>query len=93
MRLTNNRNVQADDVVVTTRIYAGKTTGSGAQVWQGEREVGTLGPKGSTKATERISLSYFAAASVKQKGGWITIVTTVESDEVTKQFEERRKVA
>ena len=93
MRLTNNRNASASDVVITTRIYAGNTTGENARVWEGRREVGTLEPGGSTTATERVSLSYFEALSIRQKGGWITIVTTVESEEVTRTFEERRKVA
>ena len=93
VRLTNNRNVSANDVVVTTRIYAGNTTGDNARVWVGRREVGTLEPGGSTTATERVSLSYFEALSIRQKGGWITIVTIVESEEVTRTFEERRKVA
>lgn len=93
VQLTNNRDARASGVVVTTRIYAGNETTENAEVWEGRRDVGTLGPDGSTTATERVSLSYFEALSVKQKGGWITIVTTVESEEVTRTFEERRKVA
>jgi hypothetical protein len=93
VRLTNNRNATANDVVVTTRIYAGNSTGEDARVWEGRRDVGTLEPEGSTTATERVSLSYFEALTVKQRGGWITIVTTVESEEITRTFEERRQVA
>ncbi|MFC6942078.1 hypothetical protein ACFQE8_19215 [Salinirubellus sp. GCM10025818] len=93
VRLTNNRDATANDVVVTTRIYAGNSTGEDARVWEGRRDVGTLEPEGSTTATERVSLSYFEALSIKQKGGWITIVTTVESEGITRRFEERRQVA
>lgn len=92
VQLTNNRDARADGVVVTTRIYAGNTTGENARVWEGRREVGTLESGGSTTKTQRVSLSYFEALSIQRKGGWITIVTTVESEAVTRTFEERRKV-
>lgn len=92
VQLTNNRDARADDVAVTTRIYAGNTTEENARVWEGRREVGTLEPGGSTTKTQRVSLSYFEALSIQRKGGWTTIVTTVESEAVTRTFEERRKV-
>lgn len=93
VRLTNERNATARDVVVHTSIYAGNTTAEDARVWEGRREIGSLGAGGSTTATERVSLSYFEALSVTRGGGWVTIVTTVESGEVTETFRERRKVA
>lgn len=93
VRLTNRRDARASDVVVTTRIYSGNTTADGARVWERRREVGTLEAGASTTATERVSLSYFEALSVERKGGWITLVTTVESAEATTTFRERRKVA
>jgi hypothetical protein len=93
VRLTNNRNATAEDVTVRTSIYAGNTTGENARVWSGRNEVGTLDAGGSTTATARVSLSYFEAIDVKRKGGWVTIVTTVESAETTRSFRERRQVA
>lgn len=93
VRLTNNRNETATDLTVRTSIYAGNTTGEGARVWEGRNEVGTLEAGASTTATARVSLSYFEAIDVKRKGGWVTIVTTVESADVTRSFHERRKVA
>lgn len=93
VRLTNHRNATANDVVVTTRIYSGNTTDGDARVWEGRREVGTLEAGASTTATARVSLSYFEALSVERKGGWVTVVTTVESDSVTRTFRERRRVA
>ena len=93
VRLHNERNATARDVVVTTRIYSGNTTDEGARVWEGRREVGTLAAGASTTATERVSLSYFEALSVKRTGGWVTVVTTVESATVTRTYRERRKVA
>jgi hypothetical protein len=93
VRLRNERNATARDVVVTTRIYSGNTTDEGARVWEGRREVGTLAAGASTTATERVSLSYFEALSVKRTGGWVTVVTTVESTAVERTYRERRKVA
>ena len=93
VRLTNNRNETATDLTVRTSIYAGNTTEESARVWDGENEVGTLEPGASTTETARVSLSYFEAIDVTRKGGWVTIVTTVESADATRTFRERRKVA
>jgi hypothetical protein len=93
VRLTNNRNETATDLTVRTSIYAGNTTGESARVWEGQNEVGTLEAGASTTATARVSLSYFEAIDVKRKGGWVTIVTTIESGDATRTFRERRKVA
>jgi hypothetical protein len=92
VRLTNNRNATAEDLTVRTRIYAGNTTDRNARVWEGQSDVGTLEAGASTTETARVSLSYFEAASVQRKGGWVTIVTTVESEGVTESFRERRNV-
>jgi hypothetical protein len=77
VRLTNNRNATAE----------------GARVWAGRSDVGVLEPGASTTRTAPVSVSYFEAVDVKRKGGWVTIVTAIESEGVTKSFEERRKVA
>ncbi|MEF8840647.1 MAG: hypothetical protein V5A62_03350 [Haloarculaceae archaeon] len=92
VRLTNNRNATAEALTVRTRIYAGNTTDEDARVWEGQNDVGTLEAGASTTATARVSLSYFEAASVQRRGGWVTVVTTVESEAMTRSFEERWKV-
>jgi len=85
--------VTANEVVVTTGIYSGNGTDESARVWEGRHEVGTLEAGASTTATARVSLSYFEALSVERNGGWVTVVTTVESGSVTRTFRERRQVA
>lgn len=90
--VTNEQDVTAEDVSVSTRIFAGKGT-DGDQVWQGSEDVGTLGAGESHTATKRITLSFGDAWSVKRADGWITIRTTVESAEGTETLLEQRKVA
>ncbi|WP_435063014.1 hypothetical protein [Halobaculum sp. EA56] len=93
VRLTNNRNETATGVSVYTRIFAGNSTAKSDKVWEGTRDVGTLEAGASTTETSRVELSYSEAYQVQQNDGWITIVTTVESDDVTITFKERRDVA
>lgn len=93
VRLVNNRNETATGVRVYTRMFAGNSTDRSDKVWEGTKDVGTLGPGASTTETSRVKLSYSAAYQVQQNDGWITIVTTVESDDVTITFKERRDVA
>lgn len=90
--VTNHQNETAEDVSVSTRIYAGNQT-NGNPVWQGAEDVGTLGSGESTTATKRIKLSFGQAISVKSKGGWVTIRTTVETADQTVTLTERRQVA
>lgn len=90
--VTNEQDVTAEDVRVSTRIYAGKGT-DGNQVWHGSADVGTLEAGESHTATKRITLSLGDAWSVKRADGWITIRTTVESADETETLLEQRKVA
>ncbi|WP_277553638.1 hypothetical protein [Halobaculum limi] len=90
--LDNNRNETATGVTVFTRIYAGNSTDSSAQIWEGKRDVGTVEAGGSVTETSRVDLSYAEAYQVQQNDGWITIVTTVESDNVTITYREQRDV-
>lgn len=92
VRLTNNRNATAEEIAVRTRIYAGNTTADRSPVWEGRNEVGTLAAGASTTATARVSLSYVEAITVQRRGGWVTIVTTVESTDLKETFRERRQV-
>lgn len=89
--LTNRQNATAENVTVDTRIYAGHGA-DGELVWRGSEAVGTLPAHESYTATTRIELSIGDALSVKQKGGWITVQTTVETVDQTVTFTEQRKV-
>lgn len=90
--VTNHQNATAEDVTVSTRIYAGKGTNA-ARVWHGSEDVGSLSPSGSHTATARIELSLGDAISVKRADGWITIETTVETDDQAVTLTEQRQVA
>ncbi|SFR89274.1 hypothetical protein SAMN05216559_0603 [Halomicrobium zhouii] len=90
--VTNQQNATAEDVTVSTQIFAGKE-GNGRQVWQGSADVGTLAGGESHTATKRIELGFGDAVAVTGAGGWVTIETTVESDEETVTITERRDVA
>ncbi|GAA0191499.1 hypothetical protein [Halobaculum roseum] len=92
VRLDNNRDETATGISVYTRIFAGNSTASGDKVWEEKRDVGSLEAGGSTTETSRVKLSYSEGYQVQQEDGWITILTTVESDDVTITFKERRDV-
>ncbi|WP_284012015.1 hypothetical protein [Halobaculum litoreum] len=92
VRLDNNRDETATGVSVHTRIYAGNSTAQDDRIWEGRRDVGALDAGASTTETSRIELSYAEGFQVQRADGWITIVTTVESDDVTITFKERRDV-
>lgn len=91
--ITNRQNETATGVTVYTRIYAGNTTESDDRVWSGTEEVGTLEAGASSTSTKRVELSLMEARKVQNNDGWITVVTTVESDETTITFKSRRDVA
>lgn len=90
--LTNHQNDTATGVTVYTQIYAGNSTDSGNRVWSGDESVGTLSANDSYTSTNRVELSLLEAKQVQDNDGWLTIVTTVESDQTTVTFESRRDV-
>lgn len=92
VELTNNRDRSASNVNVYVRIFAGNETGSKEPVWQGKEEVGGMDAGETTTATKRVKLSYSEGFKVRQNDGWITIQTTVRSEDVTRTFTERRDV-
>jgi len=92
VRLDNNRDETATGISVYTQIFAGNSTESADKVWEGTRDVGSLEAGASTTETSRVELSYSEGFQVQQADGWITILTTVESDDVTITFKERRQV-
>jgi len=92
--LTNNQDDAVSDVTITTTLYAGEnTTESDALVWEGREEVGTLDIGESDTTTNRVDLSLNAASQLSESGGWVTIRTTVESDDQTVTFRTSREVS
>lgn len=92
--LHNNRNAAATGVTVYTRIYAGRNnTAADDIVWEQRRDVGTLGAGEAHTTTERVELSLQEGLRIEQHDGWITIVTTVESDQDIVTFRDSNRVA
>ncbi|MFB6092281.1 MAG: hypothetical protein ABEK02_04630 [Haloquadratum sp.] len=90
--LTNQQNETAESVTVYTRIFAGRGT-SGDVVWRGEAAVGTLAPGETYTTTRTVDLTFSEALAVKNRDGWITIQTTVETADRTVTFTQQRQVA
>lgn len=91
--LQNTQDGPATDVTVLTRIYAGQDVTDEDLVWAGTEPVGTLEAGGTHTTTRRVELSLQEGLTVEAHGGWITIVTTVRSDERTVTLSDRRRVA
>jgi len=89
--LENDGDTAASDVTVYTRIYAGNGT-DGDVIWEGRERVGELGAGESYTTTERVELSLADAVAVENEDGWITVQTTIESDEKTVTDTQRRQV-
>lgn len=90
--LHNRQSTAAENVTVYSRIYAGNDTKSKNRVWAGKQPVGHLAAGGSYTGTQTVKLSFSQAYSVKQHGGWITVVTTVQTANRTVSFQSRRDV-
>ncbi|AKH97556.1 hypothetical protein [Halanaeroarchaeum sulfurireducens] len=92
--LTNNQNETARNVVVYTRVFAGEdNTDTSDLVWEGTNEIGTLAPGDSITTTERVQLSFQDAQKIQGNDGWITIQTTVDSDDTRVTFQDSDQVA
>lgn len=92
--LHNNQNTMATNVTVFIRIFAGENnTASDDIVWEGKEEVGDLAAGGTHTTTERVELSLQEARKIDQNNGWITILTTVKTDDRTVTFKDSEKVA
>lgn len=91
--VTNDGTEAATGVTVYSRIFVGNSTAEEDLAWQGKEPVGSLDAGETHTATKRVELSYSEALAVKSAGGWVTVQTTVQSDEKTVTFTERRKVA
>ena len=92
--LQNSQAEPATGVTVYSRIYAGQnTTASDAIVWEGKDDVGTIEAGAAYTSTRRVELSLAEASAIERAGGWVTIVTTVDSDERTVTFRDSEQVA
>ena len=91
--LNNEQNETATGITTYVRIYAGENnTDTGDIVWEGTSDIGTLEAGESHTTTERVELSLQDARKVDQNNGWITIQTTVESDDTIVTFQENEQV-
>lgn len=91
--LHNNQADPATGVTVFTRIFAGQdNTDTADLVWEGTEEVGTLEAGASHTTTRRVELSLQEARKIDNNGGWVTIVTTVQTDERTVTFTSSEQV-
>jgi len=92
--LQNNQDEPATGTTVFTRIFAGQdNTDTDDLVWEGKEEVGTLDAGARHSTTRRVELSLQEAMKIDGHDGWITIVTTVETDEQTVTFRDSEQVA
>lgn len=92
--LHNSQETAATGVTVYSRLYAGQdSTENDALVWEGKQDVGTLEAGAAYTSTRQVELSLQAAQQIEQAGGWVTIVTTVQSDERTVTFRNSEQVA
>lgn len=92
--VTNNQNETATGVTVFTRVFAGENNTDKADlVWEGKEEVGTLEAGASHTTTEHVELTLQEARKIDQQDGWITILTTVQTDERTVTFQNSEQVA
>lgn len=87
-----NRQSAAVATTAETRLYAGNTTASDAQLFQETRDLGTLQPGESTTTNTDVDLSASEAVAVEDAGGWVTIVTVVTDGDEQVRSVERRKV-
>ena len=90
--LTNQQETDATGVTVYSRIFVGNSTASDDEIWRGSQQVGALAAEESFTATRRVELSYSEAFAVQQADGWITIQTTIQTDQRTLTYTERRDV-
>ena len=90
--LENDGTATATGVVVHTRVFVGNGT-DGDVIWQGKEQVGRLAPNETHTATRRVELSYSEGLAVRRADGWITVQTTVVSDQRTVTFAQPRDVA
>lgn len=91
--VTNNQDEEATGVTVYSRIFVGKNnTETDDLVWEGKEDVGSLSADGAHTSTTRVELSLQEAQKINNNDGWITIQTTVASDQTTMTFQNSEQV-
>lgn len=90
--LTNDGNASAENVRVTTQVYAGNTTADDEQVWDGTEELGEVAVDETVTFSQTIALSFDDALAVESADGWITIVTTIQTADGEVTITSRRNV-
>ena len=89
--IENTQNESADGVTVRTEIFVGENS-TEEQVWENTETVGTLAADDTYTSTERVDLSLEEAYAIEQDDGWITIETTIDSDDERVTLRESRQV-
>jgi hypothetical protein len=90
--LTNQQDTTAENITVSTWIFAGQGT-DGDEIWRGQEDAGTLAAGESYTATNRVELSLSEGLKIQNNDGWITVQTTVETEDQTVTFTDERQVA
>ena len=92
--LFNRQTETATGVTTYTRIFAGEAnTDPDDVVWEGSVEIGEMDAESSHTTTERVELSLQDARTIDQEDGWVTILTSVDTDETTVTFQDSERVA
>lgn len=91
--LENDQAEAASNVTVFTRIYAGEdNTADDDLVRSGKEPVRSHAASSIHTATQRVELSLSEGLTIESHGGWITLVTTVRTDELMVTFTDTRQV-
>lgn len=90
--LTNQQSEPATGVTVYTRVFAGNSTDDGDEIWRGSEDVGSLGAGETYTTTKRVELSFSEAFAVQNADGWVTVQTTIDTDDRRITFSEQRNV-
>lgn len=92
--LFNRQTEAATGVTTYTRIFAGEAnTDPDDVVWEGSVDIGEMDAESSHTTTERVELSLQDARAIDQEDGWVTILTSVDTDETTVTFQDSERVA
>lgn len=91
--ITNQQDTDSSGVTLYSRIFVGNDTDPDDEVWRGTQAVGDLAAGESYTTTKRVELSYSEVFAVQQADGWITVQTTIETDNRTLTYTEQRDVA
>lgn len=92
LALTNVGSAAASGVTVRTELFAGNGTDEGDRIWTGSEDVGSLAAGETYTATKRVTLSMSEGLAVQQADGWVTVRTTIRTDDGSVTFVDRRDV-